>query len=96
MTIETKIAEAIVDRALAANYTITVYDSYDNDGEFVLLKSTNKAEVLAAMFSTDGDTLIFRDATDTLRIGSIQFVWGNDEDCVHDHTNNDEMQALVG
>jgi hypothetical protein len=87
--IERQIAERIVDRALAAGYTISVYDG----GEWALKRSSNRADIVAAMYSTDSDTLRFR-LPNGKPVGSIMLVYGNGADVVCDYTDNEAMNAL--
>ena len=90
-TEDTKIVNAIIDRALAKNYTVSVHD-----GEaFALGVSTSKKDILAALESTDSDTLIFR-TQDRSRVGSIFLVHGNEDGViVCDYTDTPAIQELV-
>jgi hypothetical protein len=90
MSIETTICTRIVSRALAAGYAVSVYDGE----EYPVKRSTNKAAIVAAMFSTDADTLVIR-AADGSKIGSVYLVYGNGEDVVCDHTDSPAIAALV-
>ena len=86
---ERKIAKALVRRALAAGYSITVHD-----GEEATLKtSRDEKAIFAAMNSTDSDTLKFYKGG--LYIGWIWLVWGNEGDLISDWSENDEMVALA-
>jgi hypothetical protein len=68
---ERKIARKVIDDAIAAGHTIDVFD-----GEAVVVKrSTNADQLIAAMFSTDSDTLIIH--KDGKRLGTVFFVYGN-------------------
>lgn len=86
--IERKIAEAVIDGILAAGFTITVNDEDTGHGEDVVKLSTDKAEILAAMWSTDGD--LMKACQGDKCFGWVRFVWGNDQDCICDHTTNME------
>ncbi len=91
MDIERKIAGQIIDRALAAGYTVSVWD-----GEaYCLKRSTGKGAIMAAIGSSDGDSLLIREAGGR-KVGSIALVWGNGEDIVCDYTDNPAIRALVG
>lgn len=68
---ERQIARQIIDDGIAAGYTIDV----DDGGAIVLKRSVDPEAILAAMFSTDGDKLIFNDGD--RRKGSVWFVYGN-------------------
>lgn len=88
--IEQKIAKQIITDAIAAGYLISV----DDGGEVVIKRSRNKAEIVAAMFSTDSDTLTIRKADGT-RVGAIFLVYGNGADVISDYTDNSEIQRLL-
>ena len=89
--IEKQICERLVDRALAAGYTISVYDG----GAWPLKRSSNRVDILAAMYSTDSDTLRFRLPESGNIVGSIMLVYGNGAEVVCDYTDNEAMAALV-
>jgi hypothetical protein len=78
------------DRALAAGYTVCVYDGE----EWALQRSSNRPDIIAAMYSTDSDTLRFR-LPEGRPVGSVVLIYGNGEDLVCDHTDNAETTALV-
>lgn len=70
---EGRIARKLVQHALASGYAVSVYD-----GEAWALKRSRKlADIMGALFSTDDDTLVFRDA-EGARVGSVNLVYGND------------------
>jgi hypothetical protein len=77
--IERRIAEKVVDDALAAGYTIDVFDG----GEFPLKKSTNREEILKAMFSTDEDRLFL---TKDGKTGWVWLIYGNGYHLISDYT----------
>jgi hypothetical protein len=81
----------IIDRALAKGYLISV-----NDGEeWVVKQSAKRKEIMAALASTDSDSLVIRKA-DGKKVGSIYLVWGNSpEEVVCDCSDNPEISALV-
>ena len=86
---EKLIAVKIVDDALAAGYTISVYD-----GEAYPVKRSADADtILGAMASTEMDTLVFR--KDGERIGSVVLIYGNGHDLISDYTDNEAMEALL-
>ncbi len=89
-TTERRIAKKIVADALAAGYSVSVYDGE----EWALKRSTDERAILAAMGSTDADSLRLRRADGT-SIGTIDLVWGNDEDLVSDHAASEEMNAFI-
>jgi hypothetical protein len=88
--IETAIARRLVANALADKLTVSVYDG----GAWCLKRSTNLTEIMDALQSTDCDTLRFRNA-DGVSIGSVLLIWGNEDDLISDHTDNDAIAALV-
>jgi hypothetical protein len=89
--IEKQIAERIVDGALAAGYTVSVYDGE----EWVLQQSSNPPDIVAAMYSTDTDTLRFYLPESGKAVGSIMLVCGNGEDVVADHSDLPAINELV-
>jgi len=89
--IEKRIVRKIVKDALARNWTVTVHDGE----EFPVRKSTDLKKIIAATFTTDQDTLIFRDA-DGNKVGDVALVYGNDGwDVVSDHTSSDVMDEFM-
>ncbi|UPT95471.1 hypothetical protein J4G48_0040670 [Bradyrhizobium barranii subsp. apii] len=68
--IEKQIARKVVDDALAAGYTIDVFDGE----EFAVKNSTDAEQIFAAMFSTDDDRLFLtRDG----KTAWVWFIYGN-------------------
>lgn len=86
---ETRIAKAIVTAALAKGWKVSVHDGE----EFALKQSTDKAAIYEAMNSTDSDTLRFRNAGGV--VGSVMLIWGNDEDLLSDHSDNEVINVFV-
>ena len=88
---DTQIVSTMIDRALAKNYTVSVHD-----GEaFALGVSSDKKDILAALESTDTDTLIFRQPDRTL-VGKVFLVHGNEDGViVCDYTDVPAIQELV-
>jgi hypothetical protein len=75
--IERLIINRLIDDILATGSAISV-----NDGEETVLKnSTDKAAILAAMFSTDEDYLI----TSAPQGAWIRLIYGNGVDVISDH-----------
>ena len=71
--LERRIARETVTAAIRAGYAVSVHD-----GEaYAIKRSTNASDIIAAMFSTDQDTLVIRDASGA-RLGMVWFVYGND------------------
>lgn len=78
---ERKIARRAIDDAIAAGHAIDVFDGE----EVVIKRSTNADQIIAAMFSTDSDTLIIH--KDGKRIGSILLIYGNNgHDVISDYS----------
>jgi len=82
---------AVIDDALAAGHVISV-----NDGEeWTVRKSADRAEVIAALVTTDADTLSIRDA-EGVRVASVYLVYGNEPGVVIcDHTDTPAANALL-
>ncbi|WP_316173616.1 MULTISPECIES: hypothetical protein [unclassified Bradyrhizobium] len=90
LDLEKRIADRVISDALAAGYTIDVYDG----GETTLKRCYSKRQVLEAMFSTDCDVLTFRTGPGG-RIGSVTFIWGNGCDVIHDWSDRAEIAAIL-
>jgi hypothetical protein len=88
--IELKIAKQVVTDALAAGYTVSVYDG----GEWTVKRSTNKATIVAALASTDSDNLRFRDAAGNI-VGTVVLIWGNGQDLISDYSDNAATSAIL-
>lgn len=99
---ERQIARKIIEDALAAGYTIDVFDGED----FPLKDSTDVELILGAMFSTDSDKLYL--CKDGKSVGWVYLVYGEyGWDVICDHTMNiepvlagalklsDELEGLV-
>lgn len=85
---EGKIANALVKQALASGYVVSVYDGE----EWALKFSSDRAEILAAMFSTDMDMLALSEgpAGERSRVGTINFIYGNcGWDVISDYSSKD-------
>jgi len=70
---EGRICSRLVKHALASGYTVSVHDSE----EWTVIKSTSYREIMEALFTTDQETLLFRDK-DGNRLGTVLLVYGND------------------
>jgi hypothetical protein len=85
-----KIARKIVKLALARGWKVSV-----NDGEEWTVKLSDKRDViLAALATTEADTLRFRDAG-AQNIGVVSLIYENGEDVVSDCSDKPEILALV-
>jgi len=88
---EGRIVAALVAAGLARGYTVSVSDGE----EFTINRSTDAAAILAATFSTDMDTLRFREADGT-SVGWFDLVYGNDGyDVISDHSANKGSEELM-
>ena len=88
--IERKIAKQIVTDALDRGYFVTI----DDGGAICLDRSDNKDDILGALATSGEDILYFENAGGA-RYGFIQLIYGNDQDCIADHTDNDAMDDLL-
>lgn len=89
--VEREIAAQVIKDVLAAGYTIDV----NNGEDTVIAKSADADKILAAMFTTDQDTLMVYEVTsDAASFGWVTFIYGNDGyDVVHDYTTN--LEAVM-
>jgi len=89
---EGKVARKLVQQALAAGYVISV-----NDGEeWVVKKCADERTIMAALASTDGDTLVIRNPADKTtnnvgaKIAAVQLIYGNaPEELIADYSAPD-------
>lgn len=77
--IEGRISSRLVKHALASGYSVTVHDGE----EVSLICSTKYREIMDELFTTDRNTLIFRDK-DNQRVGSVLLIYGNGIDLMSD------------
>ena len=93
---ELAIVSRVIDDALAANYTVSVEDDFEGEGDFTVIRSTDRGEILTALRSTCGDRLYIHNK-EGKSIGWISFIWGNGCDCLADHVASEEVcRLLVG
>jgi hypothetical protein len=86
-----EICKTLVGEALKRGFTVSVFDSE----EWTVKKSSDKAEIVDALFTTDMDTLCLR-RPDGSRIGSVLLVYGNDgPDVVSDYTCAPEIEEIM-
>jgi len=85
---EGKIAAALIDALLAENAVISLNDDSHGHGDWTVEKSSDKAEIIQAMFTTDGDLIeVFNEEHEGL--GWFMFIYGNDGwDVISDYTAN--------
>src|SRR5215510_11232719 len=69
---EKRMASALVREALKRGYMLSVYDCE----EWTVIKSRSYREVMNALFTTDDDRILLRDAAGTA-CGSFWLVYGN-------------------
>lgn len=96
--VEGKIAAALIDALLAEGAVLHLNDDSHGNGEWTINGSTNKAEVIEAMFTTDGDLLEAHDANGE-GLGWFMFIYGNDGwDVISDYSANefsDRMMEII-
>ncbi|PWJ81528.1 hypothetical protein C7441_11060 [Pseudaminobacter salicylatoxidans] len=87
---ERRLCRALVGACIERGYAVSV-----NDGEeWVVKRSTDKAQIMAALFSTDEDQIVIRDKDGT-RAGWFQLIYGNDGwDVVSDFSANPVCEAI--
>ena len=91
--IEKEIIGRFLDAALERGYNLTV-----NDGEEVTLRhSTDREAIQREVHATELTIFgVFYPVDGVSRfIGSIVFIHGNQEDVIHDYSDNDAMTELV-
>ncbi|MES0071892.1 hypothetical protein [Mesorhizobium sp. M0058] len=90
MKAERRMCTALVDGCLKRGYVISVSDGED----YPVKKSTDKAEIMAALFSTDEDVIVIRNAAGD-KLGWFQLIYGNDGwDVVSDYSANEICNAI--
>jgi hypothetical protein len=90
--IERAIVKRIVRSALLSGYSVTVHDG----DSISLVRSRSLSAVMAAVMTTDEDTLIFRDKETQARIGQVSLVYGNcGWDVISDCTDSKAMELLL-
>ena len=88
---EVKIAHRLVTDALAAGYSVSVYDGED----WAIRQSTARAAICNALCSTDEDVLHFHPEKPGPVAGWVRLIWGNDCDLISDASDNPAMAALL-
>lgn len=91
---EAVVVRRLVRTALAKGWSISV-----NDGEeWTVKRSTKRMEILSALATTGGDTLLFRDAEGT-NLGRVLLIYqggqSEGEEVICDYSDNRDMNALV-
>jgi hypothetical protein len=87
------IERIIITRALAYAESKKWYVSV-NDGAEIVARNVSPFAARAYMGTTGQDILQFQDAKTGKNMGWVHFIYGNDEDVIHDHSANDAMQSL--
>lgn len=104
MTFTSAKERSVVNDLLAVarlrGYAVSVIDGIAGEGDLVLSQATNMADVKRVLASTDGDTLRFWGPVDATtgkrsKLGTVVLVWGNGEDLIADHTDNEAINTLV-
>lgn len=87
---ERRMCTALVDACLKRAYVISVSDGED----WPVKRSTDKAAIMAALFSTDEDVIVIRNAAGD-KLGWFQLIYGNDGwDVVSDSSENEVCNAI--
>jgi hypothetical protein len=89
--IEGKIVGTVVREGLKRGWTVSVYDSE----EWTLKRSTDRLAIMDALFTTDMDTIRFRDAEDN-NMGFVFFVYGNSGyDVINDYAAGGPVEEMM-
>ncbi len=91
---EGRIAAALVDAILARGAVISVNDDENGGGDWVAKRSGDKSAIMGALFSTDGDLLVARDAKGA-KLAWWSLIYGNDGwDVISDYSANDFAESI--
>lgn len=85
---ERAIISRVLNYAADQNWYVSV-----NDGVETVAWNVSPHAARAYIGTTGQDVLRFQDAKTGERVGIMHFIYGNDEDVIHDHSANDAMQA---
>jgi len=92
--IEGRIAAALIDSLLARGAVLHLNDDSHGNGEWIVENCTDKAAVIQAMFTTDGDLLEAHDAGGN-GLGWFMFIYGNaGYDVISDYTANEFCESV--
>lgn len=89
--VEAAIALRLVDAALTEGLLVSVWDSED----YALQQSGDREEIMAALYSTGSDQLIYHRPGDTDRVGWHLLIYGNGEDLISDYVDNELCDRLA-
>lgn len=101
---ERRVAGKLITECLRSNMMVSVHDGE----EWVVTKSTKKAEIMAALGSTDADTITIHNGSQSKafigsvaipgkRVGSFYLVYGNADDgseLISDYTDTAVCNAI--
>jgi len=91
---EGRIAAALIDALLARGAVLNLNDDSHGNGDWTVENCTDKATVIQAMFTTDGD-LIEAFAPNGEGLGWFMFIYGNDGwDVISDYSANDFCESI--
>lgn len=87
---EKSVVRAAVRNAIKLGHTVSLNDG----GEWTVKGSSSEKEVMAAVYTTDYDTLLFRKNGE--RVGTVAFVYGNSAgEVICDYTDNEAMAVIL-
>jgi len=87
---EKKVAGKIVANAIKLGYVVSVYDGE----EYTVKRSSDKAVIMAALYTTDMDRLVIRDKAGE-HIGTVALVYGNSASEVMSDWHDSEVMNKV-
>lgn len=87
--IEEKIVRSILSFAISKEYTVSVFDGE----EWGVVKSKHIEQIIE-FIDTDEVTFRFRNTSNKV-VGSISLIFGNEEDVIHDFSDNDKIREIV-
>ena len=86
--VERLIAKRLIADAIAAGYHLDVYDGEER----ITIRGDDPKVILAAMFSTDEDYVLFVQSNGK-ESGLVRLIYGNGVDVISDYTTN--LEAVV-
>ena len=87
---EKKVVGKIVTNAIKLGYVVSVYDGE----EYTVKRSTDKAAIMGAIYTTDMDRLVIRDKAGE-HIGTVALVYGNSASEVMNDWHDSELMNKV-